>query len=76
MKATFQPFDPVPELMEELIDALYLLHQCRLRHVHDVDRLLDYIEHTMDEIERHRLGCSKELFASVLAADEVDGVVA
>lgn len=76
MKAAFQPFDPVPELMDELVDALHLLDQCRLRGVHDLDRLLEYIEYKMDEIERHRLGMSRELFASFLAAEEVDGVVA
>ena len=76
MKAVFQPFDPVPELMDELVDALYLLDQCRRRGVHDVDRLLEYIEYKMDEIERQRLGMSKELFVSFLAAEEVDGVVA
>ncbi len=76
MKAASQPFDPVPELLDELTDALYLLDQCRRRGVQETDRLLEYIEHTMDEIERHRLGCSRDLFLSLLPADEVDGVVA
>lgn len=76
MKAAFQPFDPVPELMEELVDALYLLDQCRHRGVREVDRLLEYIEYKIDEIERQRLGMSRELFVTFLAAEEEDGVVA
>ena len=58
MTAQFQPNDPVPELLEQLIDGLHLLYQCRQRGVSEVDRLLEYIEFTIDEIERHRLGSS------------------
>lgn len=76
MKATFQPYDPVPELMDELTDALYLLYQCRLRGVRDLDRLLEFIEYTMDQIEHNRLGMSGEVFTSLLSAAEVSDVVA
>lgn len=71
MKATFQPNDPVPQLMDELVDALYLLDNCRRRGVLDTSRLLDYIDYTIDQIERHRLGMSSELFETLLSVDEV-----
>jgi len=44
--------------------------------VQDVDRLIDYVEHTMDEIERHRLGMSGDLFNTLLSCDELDGSLA
>ena len=70
MTPTFQPNDPVPRLMDELIDALHLLHECRLRGVNDVSGLLDYIEYKIDEIEHRRLGMSRELFQTMLSAEE------
>jgi len=76
MKAAFPVIDPVSELMDELIDALYLLDQCRRRGVQDLHLLLDYVEHTMDEIERHRLGTPARSFSPLLTADEVDGALA
>jgi hypothetical protein len=76
MKAAFPVIDPVPELMDELIDALYLIEQCRQRGVSDLHLLLDYIEHTMDEIERHRLSTPSASIAPFLTADEVDEVFA
>ena len=76
MEAAFHACDPVPELMNELVDALYLLDQCRRRGVQDVDRLVEYIEYKMDEIEEHRLGMTCRRVASCLTADEVDGVIA
>jgi hypothetical protein len=71
MKATFETLDPVPQLMDDLVDALYLLDACRKRGTYDVTRLLEYIEYTLDEIERYRLGMSSELFATIIA-DEVE----
>ena len=62
MKATLQPNDPVPALMDELVDGLHLLHVCRARGVADLERLLEYIEYTLDQIECHRLGRSSDLF--------------
>lgn len=60
MKAPFPLSDPVPQLMDELIDALYLLEQCRRRDVHDVSRLLDYIDYTIHQIEQQRLGSTSQ----------------
>ena len=76
MAATFPVNDPVPELMDQLIDALYLLNECRRRGVQDTERLLDYIEHTIDEIERYRLGMPRELFDAMVSYVEADGVLA
>jgi len=76
MKATCPPSDPVPQLMDELIDGLHLLYECRRRGVADLGRLLDYIEYTIDEIERYRLGTSGERFKTVLSAEEAGEVVA
>jgi len=56
--------------MDELVDALYLLSECRRRGVSDVDRLLEYIEYKLDQIERYRLGMSGELFNARLVAEE------
>jgi hypothetical protein len=67
MQATFPVCDPVPDRLDELVDGLYLLHQCKERGVSDLDRLVEYIEFTMDEIERHRLGRSSELLVTNLA---------
>ena len=75
MKATFRPNDPVPQLVDDLVDALHLLYECRRRGVINLDRLLEYIEYTMDEIERHRLGMSSELFLTMLEPDREDGIV-
>lgn len=72
MRATSQHFDPVPDLVDQLVDGLHLLYECRRRGVIDVDRLLEYLEHTMDQIERERLGMSTELFHSALSADETE----
>jgi len=60
--------------MDELVDALHLLHECRRRGVHDVSRLLEYIEYTLDEIEHHRLGMSAELFQTLMSAEEANDV--
>lgn len=76
MTATFPPNDPVPRLMDELVDGLYLLYECRRRGVPDVDRLMDYIEYKLDQIEHHRLGMSSELFATLMIAEEADDTVA
>jgi len=48
--------------MDELVDGLHLLHVCRARGIADIERLLEYIECTMDKIEYQRLGASSELF--------------
>ncbi len=69
MTASFQRNDPVPELLDQLIDGLYLLYECRRRGVGNVDRLLEYIEFIMDEIERHRLGMSSDLFLTMIEQD-------
>ena len=74
MTATFQPPDPVPQLLDELVDALYLLYECRRRGVADLERLIEYIGYTMDEIERHRLGMSSELFLTLIDPDRSDGI--
>jgi len=70
MKATFEAADPVPGLMDDLVDALYLLDACRKRGTHDVSRLLEYIEYTLDQIERYRLGMSSELFLTMMVDEE------
>jgi hypothetical protein len=75
MKAAFAPSDPVPELMDQLLDGLHLLYECRRRGVDQVDRLLDYIEYTMDEIERHRLRTNTTLSPSTLSADETEALL-
>jgi len=74
MKATFEPTDPVPQLIDELVDGLHLLYECRRRGVGELDRLLEYLECKMDEIERERLGMSSELFITMMAADESDAL--
>ena len=70
MAAGFQLDDPVPHLLDQLVDALHLLYECRRRGVNDVDRLLEYIEYTMDEIDRQRLGMSGESFLTMAEAQE------
>ncbi len=74
MTATFQPPDPVPQLLDELVDALHLLYECRRRGVVDLERLIEYIEYTMDEIERQLLGMSSELFLTLIDPDRADGI--
>jgi len=64
--------DPVPQLIDELLDGLHLLYECRRRGVTDVARLVEYIEYIMDQIERHRLGMSRELFSTMLDCDGAD----
>jgi len=75
MKATSQPNAPVAHLLDELVDGLHLLYECRRRGVDDVDRLLEYLEYTMDEIERHHLGMSGELFLTLLSSDESEALL-
>jgi hypothetical protein len=70
MLANFQATDPVTHLMDELVDGLHLLHVCRARGVSDLDRLLEYIEYTIDQIEHHRLGASREFFFSEAASED------
>lgn len=74
MKATIQPKDPMPQLLDELVDGLHLLYECRRRGVCDLDRLVEYLECKMDEIERERLGMSGELFVTMMAADETEAL--
>jgi len=70
MKATFETTEPIESLMDQLVDGLHLLYECRRRGVGNLDRLREYIEYTMDEIERRHLGMSSELFVTMLGDDE------
>ena len=70
MAASFQFDEPLSYLVDQLVDSLHLLYECRRRGVTDVDRLIEYIEYTMDEIERRHLGMSGESFLAMSEAQE------
>ena len=61
MKSNVAVIDPVPALLDELVDGLKLLYECRHRGIVDTDRLLASIEDTMDLIERYRLSPYSDL---------------
>ncbi len=70
MKSNFAVTDPVPALLDELVDGLKLLYECRHRGIADTDRLLASIEDTMDLIERYRLSPYKELVLSDMSSED------
>ena len=70
MKSNCAVTDPVPALLDELVDGLRLLYECRHRGVNDTDRLLASIEDTMDLIERYRLGQGRDLVFDEMNPDD------
>lgn len=70
MKSNSVVIDPVPALLDELVDGLRLLYECRHRGINNTDLLLSSIEDTMDLIERHRLGPVPDLVFDTMNADD------
>ena len=75
MKATFEATEPMERLLDQLVDGLYLLYECRSRGVSNLDRLLEYLEYTMDEIERRHLGMSSDLYLTLIEAGDANETI-